>query len=162
MHYTFRTNKKKGPTIRRSREEEEKKKKEWRQCIQILAPKDNPSSRRSLRFTTILLAIFLNKSKIFPPSPQKKREKKTVEKKKTKKSFNRGSNLDITYVESGSLLSEENWRTSGRGVRVKKIRRERWCARLKEERTGREEESKKEGEERERERDRSEDRKPHK
>ena len=131
-----------------------------------MAPKDNPSSRRSLRFTTILLAIFLNKSKIFPPSPQKKREKKTVEKKKTKKSFNRGSNLDITYVESGSLLSEENWRTSGRGVRVKKIRRERWCARLKEERTGREEESKKEGEEREgkreRERDRSEDRKPHK
>lgn len=87
MHYTFRTNKKKGPTIKRSREEEEKKKKEWRQCIQILAPKDNPSSRRSLRFTTILLAIFLNKSKIFPPSPQKKREKKTVEKKKNEEKF---------------------------------------------------------------------------
>lgn len=42
---------------------------------------------RSLRFTTILLAIFLNKSKIFPPSPQKRERKKTVGEKKKEEKF---------------------------------------------------------------------------
>lgn len=43
VHYTFRTSKKKKKD-QLQEEEEEGKKKEWRQCIQILAAKDNPSS----------------------------------------------------------------------------------------------------------------------
>lgn len=44
VHYTFRTSKKKKDQLQEEEEKKEGKKKEWRQCIQILAAKDNPSS----------------------------------------------------------------------------------------------------------------------
>lgn len=135
VHYTFRTSKKKKrPTTRRRRKRRRKEERMETMYPNIGCERQSFLHDLSVsrQFYSQSFSISLKSS--LPPR-KKEKEKKQWGEKKRKKSFNRGSNLDITYVESGSLLSEENWRTSGRGVRVKKIRRERWCARLKEERT---------------------------